>query len=225
MAKYLDYEGLKHYNEKLVAKFDKNSGYTLNITASATSDEAISTAIKNYLTTNAEAFEQIKKVDSFDLVINMQGTIAKYHFVDNFNVSFIRDFERQFVCLYYSNDAFNAYSYLREDTLEITYSDTVQNVVYNAAKVVYDSNIKFGVSPLKDINDTPYTYGGKLGFYTLLSESGDYYKPQSDLLALHEWITLAQQRTDFAIPTPTKDTDLVDKKYADAKSSFSVEVW
>ncbi len=191
------------------------SEYTMTIKVSGSSDEIISNAIKDYLTTNAEAFEQIKKVNSFDLVIDAQGLTLKYRFVENVNVSFIRNFERQFVCLYYSNGGFNTYSYLYENTLQIAYSDTVQGVVYKSERVVYDNNVKFGICPLKDINDTPYTYGGKLGFYTMDSDSGDYYKPQSDLLSLPEWITLAQQRADFAIPIPKKDTDLIDKKYAD----------
>lgn len=228
-ANYTDVYTKKEYNgdtsitlknihtdiHQIPTEYIPESGYRLNIKVSSTSDEAISTAIKDYLTANAEAFEQLKKVDSFDLVIDMQGMTMKHHFVENTNVPFIRNFERQFVCLYYSNGGFNSHSYLYESTLQFAYTDTVQGVIYKSEKVVYDSNIKFGVSPLKDINDTPYTYGGKLGFYTLDSESGDYYKPQSDLLSLHEWITLAQQRDDFAIPTPTKATDLVDKQYAD----------
>ena len=200
---------------QIPTEYIPESEYTMTIKVSGSSDEVISTAIKDYLTTNAEAFEQIKKVNSFDLVIDVQGVILKYRFVENANIPFIRNSERQFVCLYYSNGGFNTYSYLYENTLQIAYSDTVQGVVYKSERVVYDNNVKFGICPLKDINDTPYAYGGKLGFYTMDSDSGDYYKPQSDLLSLPEWITLAQQRADFAIPIPKKDTDLIDKKYAD----------
>lgn len=200
---------------QIPTEYIPESEYTMTIKVSGSSDEIISNAIKDYLTANAEDFEQIKKVNSFDLVIDAQGLTLKYRFVENVDVSFIRNFERQFVCLYYSNGGFNTYSYLYENTLQIAYSDTVQGVVYKSERVVYDNNVKFGICPLKDINDTPYTYGGKLGFYTMDSDSGDYYKPQSDLLSLPEWIALAQQRADFAIPTPTKKTDLVDKQYVD----------
>lgn len=200
---------------QIPTEYIPESEYTMTIKVSGSSDEVISNAIKDYLTTNAEAFEQIKKVNSFDLVIDAQGLTLKYRFVENANIPFIRSSERQFVCLYYSNGGFNTYSYLYENTLQIAYSDTVQGVVYKSERVVYDNNVKFGICPLKDINDTPYTYGGKLGFYTMDSDSGDYYKPQSDLISLPEWIALAQQRTDFAIPIPTKGTDLVDKNYVD----------
>lgn len=200
---------------QIPTEYIPESEYTMTIKVSGFSDEVISNTIKDYLTTNAEAFEQIKKVNSFDLVIDAQGLTLKYRFVENANIPFIRSSERQFVCLYYSNGGFNTYSYLYENTLQIAYSDTVQGVVYKSERVVYDNNVKFGICPLKDINDTPYTYGGKLGFYTMDSDSGDYYKPQSDLLSLPEWIALAQQRTDFAIPIPTKGTDLVDKNYVD----------
>lgn len=207
---------------QIPTEYIPESEYTMTIKVSGSSDEIISNAIKDYLTTNAEAFEQIKKVNSFDLVIDAQGLILKYRFVENANIPFIRNFERQFVCLYYSNGGFNTYSYLYENTLQIAYSDTIQGVVYKSERVVYDNNVKFGICPLKDNNDTPYTYGGKLGFYTMDSNSGDYYKPQSDLLSLPEWITLAQQHADFAIPAPTKGTDLVDKKYVDSNKGGTI---
>ena len=108
-----------------------------------------------------------------------------------------------------------------EKIVKIIYQDEIE--VEFKSGVVYDSNIKFGVAPLKTaMGDVPYDFGGKLGFFTLNSDQGDKYIPDGNIVSLSEWITLAQQRADFAIPAPTKDTDLVDKKYVNNAISTAV---
>lgn len=140
--------------------------------------------------------------------------------MDNFD-SVLESLERSFVCLFYGQENFfNGNIYLYEKTIEISYQNEVE--VKFKSGVVYDSNIKFGVAPMKDFNDNPYEFGGKLGFYTLNSDQGDMYIPDGNIVSLSEWIALAQQRNDFAIPTPTKDTDLVDKKFVNNAISTAV---
>lgn len=193
---------------------------TIEIAQSDYTDSGISTAIKNYLTNNADALEKIKTVDSFDLVLNAEGTIFGFRFVDNFD-SVLESLARSFVCLFYGQENFfNGHIYLYEKTIEISYQSEVE--VKFKSGVVYDSNIKFGVAPMKDFNDNPYEFGGKLGFYTLDSDQGDMYIPDGNIVSLSEWIALAQQRADFAIPVPTKDTDLVDKKFVNNAISTAV---
>ena len=204
--------------KQIPPKYISDVGYTMTIEIAPSdyTDSGISTAIKNYLTNNADALEKIKTVNSFDLVLNAEGTIFGFRFVDNFD-SVTESLARSFVCLFYGQENFfNGNVYLYEKTLAISYQSDVE--VNFKSGVVYDSNIKFGVAPVEDSFGNPYDFVGKLGFYTLDSDQGDMYIPGSNLVSLHEWITLAQQRADFAIPTPTKDTDLVDKKYVDGKA-------
>ena len=208
--------------KQIPPKYISDVGYTMTveIARSEYTDSGISTAIKNYLTNNADALEKIKTVNSFDLVLNVEGTKLGFRFVDNFN-DVIESLGRFFVCLFYGKeDLFNGHVYLYEKTLVISYQSKIE--VEFKSGVVYDSNIKFGVAPLKSMSDMPYDFGGKLGFFTLNSDQGDKYIPDGNIVSLPEWITLAQQRDDFAIPAPTKDTDLVDKRYVNNAISTAV---
>lgn len=202
--------------KQIPPKYISEAGFTMTIEIAQSdyTDSGISSAIKNYLTNNSDALEKIKTVNSFDLVLSVDGTIFGFRFVDNFD--FVTEsLMRSFVCLFYGQENFfNGHVYLYEKTLVISYQDTIE--VEFKSGVVYDSNIKFGVAPLNNPFDTPYDFGGKLGFFTLDSDQSDTYMTDGNIVSLSEWITLAQQRADFAIPTPTKDTDLVDKKYADS---------
>lgn len=210
--------------KQIPPKYISEVGYTMTIeiAGSEYSDSGIATAIKNYLTNNVDALEKIKTVNSFDLVLIVDGMKWIFRFVDNFDDAVMNLFGRFFVCLFYGQeDFFNTNKYLYEKIVKIIYQDEIE--VEFKSGVVYDSNIKFGVAPLKTaMGDVFYDFGGKLGFFTLNSDQGDKYIPDGNIVSLSEWITLAQQRDDFAIPAPTKDTDLVDKKYVNNAISTAV---
>nr|DAU28818.1 MAG TPA: hypothetical protein [Caudoviricetes sp.] len=210
------------------AKFIPDGDLTIEVSTDSITDEALSTVVTNYVTNNSEILDKLKIVSNFVLKVTLKDYGAVYYkFNADLNASATRSVYSRFVCIY--NDylgIFDTGDYLNATIFTLVdVNGEIGGQI--TTTTIYSDGVAFCVGGRDDgQNAFDDADKGKLGFYTLNKDASTYLKV-SELVSLPEWINLAQQRDDFAIPTPTKGTDLVDKKYVDGKAgggSVAVEI-
>ncbi len=203
-----------HANIKQVPiKYIPQGGEVVEITINNDNDETIASALENYLKTNTELGSRLRKANEFTLVCKSQGdglnVDRKYHFISNYSDNLGLSYRgKYFQCIDFGNNVF-ADDCLLETFLLINTDNTVLMV----EGTIYDTvSCKFQVGDDTLPNEEEENKG-KLGFFWKNSDGGKV--SGGNTVSLSDWIKYAQQRADFAIPTPTKGTDLVDKNYVD----------
>ena len=192
-------------------KYIPQGGEVVGITINDVTIETIASALETYLKANTELGSRLRKANEFTLFCKSQGdglnVDRKYHFISNYSDDLGLSYRgKYFQCIDFGNNVF-ADNCLSETFLLIT----TDNTVLMKQGTIYDTvSCKFQVGGDTLPPDEEQNVG-KLGFFWENSDGGKV--SGGNTVSLSEWIKYAQQRADFAIPTPTKDTDLVDKKY------------
>lgn len=204
---------------KIPDKYVPLAGKEIKVSASEGSTTSINNAIKEYLNNNVDDLNYLKTAMNFVLIVDVNGTIVTYEFSRG---AFSSISACSFVSLTADNaDPFDPYPYTNAFILNITLNDdsTVNNVVLKNV-ILLNSSTEWTLMVVDTDNDTEDN-NGLMGIAHLDKDTG-YYKFFNGSVSLHSWITKAQQRSDFQIPTPTKPTDLVDKQYADSAISNAI---
>lgn len=212
---------------KIPQKYIPSAEKEIKITSEDFTSEKVKTALTQYFVNNPSDYDYLGIINSWIL------TITNGEFL---NVSFV--FEKlmtnnagsilfpgllQFSCVYASflppDDFFDSYLCPRFAAVYILKRTDGFLVEFKAGDILSSSGdwlLKVGDS--EDRSDDSF---GKLGILHYNQDTSSY-KVFNGVVSLPEWIALAQQRTDFAIPAPTKGTDLVDKNYVDANKGGTI---
>lgn len=208
-------------------KYVNSEEYLIEISVTSISDEDIALALKKYLNDNPSELNAIRSRTSWVLkavVTNGDNKITvAYRWTTHsaYGVAFFNDETLTFTSFSRNSiDAADNTFKTKQATMEIIVYDRIVRAIKLTSTLLLDnSSWNFGVVDNIDADTDPSN--GTLALYSEKS-GGGYCDTFNGIVTLHNWITKAQQRSDFAIPAPTKDTDLVDKKYADTAISNAI---
>lgn len=205
---------------KIPQKYIPSAEKEIKITSEDFTSEKVKTALTQYFVNNPSDYDYLGTINSWILTIT-NGEFLNVSFVfeklmTNNAGSILLPGLLQFSCVYASflppDEFFDSYFCPRFAAVYILKRTDSFLVEFKAGDILSSSGdwlLKVGDS--EDRSDDSF---GKLGILHY-NQDASSYKVFNDVVSLPEWITLAQQRTDFAIPAPTKGTDLVDKNYVD----------
>lgn len=203
---------------KIPQKYIPSYSKEIKITVESTASSDIEAALSQYFVTNPADYEYLKTVNNWLLTIITDDNVFNVSFVfeksitNNNNVIISPDM-LEFSGLY-SSDSLNFFE-PRLVSMSVFVRIIKQADAFQAtfwlAEMLTDSDWSLKVAD----KASEYNFG-KLGLLRWDNDSGSY-RNFNGVVSLPDWIKYAQQRDDFAIPAPTKDTDLVNKKFVDDK--------
>lgn len=205
-------------------KYVNSEEYQIEISVTSFSDEDIELALKNYLNDNPPELSAIRSRTSWVLKAvatsggNKLSIDYRWTTHSAYSVALLQGQDTLTFTSFSRNsiDATDSTFKTKQTTMAIIVSNrTVQSIELTSTLLLDNSSWEFGV--VDNMNADRDPSNGTLALYSETS-SGNY-NTFNGIVTLHSWITKAQQRSDFQIPTPTKPTDLVDKQYADSLAS------
>lgn len=201
--------------KQIPAKYVPQGGEVVEISVTEMTDAAIQTALETHLKANKDIAKRLSESSSFTLKVKKDNTVISYIFTaNNADPTFAALIGSWFTSIAVEDDVFSNNRLLKNTIVRIESDGSVKFIT----SIIYDNNLFFGIPDTEGMNQDESEFA-KLGFY----KRGEVaLTAVSNTILLHEWITLAQQRDDFVIPTPTKDTDLVDKKFVSNAISTAV---
>lgn len=209
-------------------KYVNSEEYLIEISVTSTSDEDIALALKKYLNDNPSELNAIRSRTSWVLkAVATSGDVkipVAYRWTTHsaYGVALFEDEDALTFTSFSRNsiDAVDKTFKTKQTTMAINVFDRiVRSIELTSTLLLDDSSWVFGV--VDNMNADTDPSNGTLALYSEKS-GGGYCNTFNGIVTLHSWITKAQQRSDFVIPTPTKDTDLVDKKYTDTAISNAI---
>lgn len=202
--------------KQIPSKYVPQGGDIVEITITKITDTAIAAALETYLKANTDIAKRLVSSSTFTLKLKSDAGVVSYKFTANTSdpntAALIGSW---FTSIAIEDDFWSNNRYLENRIVRIKSDGSVKYIT----SIIYDKNLFFGIPDTEGLAETAGADLAKLGFYRR-GEVG--LTAESNTITLPEWIKYAQQRADFAIPTPTKDTDLVDKKYADIAISNAI---
>lgn len=197
---------------QIPAKYVPQGGEVVEITVTETTDAAIQKALETHLKENTDIAKRISESSSFTLKVKQNDIDGSYRFTANKISPTVAAFVGSwFTSIAVEDDFWSNNRSLKNTIVRIKSDGSVKFIT----SLIYDNNLFFGIPDTEGMQQDESELA-KLGFY----KRGEVaLSAVSNTILLHEWVKYAQQRADFAIPTPTKETDLVDKKYVDGKAS------
>lgn len=214
-------------------KYVNSEEYLIEISVTSISDGDIAFALKKYLNDNPSELNAIRSRTSWVLKttvpVNDRQIQTAFRWITYRAVSCaLFEDEEPLAFVAFSRNYISATdqrTVTTQTTLSIELQDrAVTSISIRSARILDNATWALGV--ISNINDTD-NLNGLLTLLTpvMVNDKSEIF---NGAVALHSWITKAQQRSDFQIPTPTKPTDLVDKRYADSLvsggSSLSIEL-
>lgn len=201
---------------------------TIEVSENANKDE-IGNALKEYLNNNSDIVDALRNTKLWTLNFIMGGTKVTAVFTSYYQLPLIRQYRLDFITIYQDYDIFNPDPPISIQSMGITFSDigsnNIKEVVILEGQVYNSITNQLMAVTQKDVDNfqgDKYDLG-RLDIYYKNSDQGALWHPVKQGVFLKDWIEASQQREDFEVPTPTKNTDLVDKQYVDGKFAIGTD--